>query len=106
MMSCSAPNRGASRAATDSWLGGVGCTNMCCVSTPMYVSASKGFRAGGVAFPVEAGSGGLEDADDRVSDFGADSVAGNERDSVRFLHGVGHFFDCVKQACAQAMSYL
>jgi hypothetical protein len=39
-----------SRAAGEIWLGGTGFTNMCCVSTPMYVSASKGTRPVNISY--------------------------------------------------------
>ena len=38
--------------------------------------------AGVVALPVDRHAGRVEDADDRVGDFRADAVAGNERDGV------------------------
>ena len=39
-------------------------------------------HAGVVPFPLDVEPGGLEDADDRLGDFRADAVAGNERDDV------------------------
>src|SRR5579859_3836908 len=47
VISSSAPS---SRAAADTWLGRGGCTNMCCVRTPMYVSASKGTRPVNISY--------------------------------------------------------
>ncbi len=46
-MSSSAPS---SRPAGMTWLGGTGCTYMCWVSTPMYVSASKGTRPVNISY--------------------------------------------------------
>ena len=49
-----------------------------------------------VTFPVDRDAGGREDAQDRFGDFGADAVAGNERDGVGHVWGVralGHQVD-------------
>ena len=42
----------------------------------------EGFGAGGVALPIEVDAGGFKDADDGLRDFGADAVAGDQRDLV------------------------
>ena len=41
-----------------------------------------GEDAGGVRFPLDLKPGGFENLDDGVGDFGADAVAGNQRDGV------------------------
>jgi len=47
----------------------------------------EGFGPGSKALPLKLDAGGFEDADYGVGDFGADAVAGNERDLVGLCLG-------------------
>src|SRR5665213_144975 len=57
----------------------------------------EGFSAGCEALPVELDAGGFKDADNRMRDFGADAVAGDQSNFVRlgFYHlGLRSFLAC------------
>ena len=64
----------------------------------------EGLGAGGIALPLETGSGrrsgAFQDADDGVRDFGADAVAGDQRDSVLFRHVSSHMSVSLASRCA------